>query len=163
MFTMLRLYLISSFVLILGCQASLAAPDLTATALQGTALRYGLSLSQNKASSLSASYFNFDRNLYYLYSDSTGWHEELVTNVGIARSYFNFTTLVFIRDEPHIVFYHSGMEELKHAWKNAGGIWQTEIMLVQRPYPFPVLGSVSMVQLLSAFCSATLGSSTVSS
>lgn len=98
----------------------------TGVTIQGNALRYGLSLAQNESKMLSASYFNSDRKLYYLHWVNNGWAEELVHNTGIVQSYFNFTSLVYVYDQPHIVFYDSGL--LRHSWRDYAGSWQTEIV-----------------------------------
>jgi hypothetical protein len=121
----LRLFtIVVALLALIPLSAASAEPDLTGALRNGNALRYGLSIAHDGSRIPSASYFNDDRNLYLLRFTNGGWNEQLVHTTGIVRSYFNFTSLVYVFDQPHIIFYDSAQNNLKHSWHN--GVWQTE-------------------------------------
>ena len=77
---------------------------------------------------LAAAYFkNPDRHLYYYYYGTSSWNEELVASTVASLGGFNYVTVVYVYEQPHIIFFDSVTEKLKHAWKS-NGAWTSELV-----------------------------------
>src|SRR5262249_21898043 len=101
-------------------------PDLTCTVLGANATRSGTSFAANASRIPAAAYFRTDRNLYWYRYAGTSWGEELVAPIVVSNGARNYTQLVYLNDRPHIVFYDSLADQLKHAERGADGTWAVD-------------------------------------